>query len=179
MNRFPEFVRSKMFESGSSVTCLPVQFDDGDWESAIFFSAGGPECKKDRRHLSRLQNTIPVAFHAELIEHANAAVVVLQLEAYAQKEDPMTAEVLLTPGEMESHFKTISLLSQQPVLKWFFSDASFTVIHSQQNALGPSEHQAFKNILDDAVRHDALIRMTGRYDMGSAMNEVLSHYALR
>ncbi len=179
MRRFPDFVRNSMNESGASVTCLPVQFDGRDWEAAIFFSLEGPECKQDRRVLNQLENTIPVSFEAEVIEHANAAIIVVRFQAYTNQDDPLTGEVLLAPGEMESHFQTVKLLSQQPVLKWFFSDAAYFVIHSQQNSLGETEHAAFAKVLDDAVRHDALIRITGRYDVGAAIHEVVSHYALR
>ncbi len=179
MNRFPDFVRNNMAVSGSSVTCLPVQFDGGDWESSIFFAAGGSECKEDRRILNKLDGTISVAIDADVIEHNNAAVVVLRLEAFTRELDPLTGEVLLTPGEIESHFQTMKLLSKQPYLKWFFSDAAYYVIHSQQNPLGKVEHESFQEVLDKAVRHDALTRMTGQYDVGSAMNEVLSNYALR
>ncbi len=179
MNRFPDFVSAKMDSSGSSVTCLPVQFDERDWESAIFFAVGGPECKQDRRVLSRLDSTVPVAMEADLIDHANAAIVVLRLEVHTRDDDPLSGEILLAPGELEPHFQTLKLLSHQPALKWFFADAAYAIIHTQQSSLGQVEHAAFANVLDEAVRHDALIRMTGRYDVGSAMNEVISHYALR
>lgn len=180
MKRFPDFVCNSMRSTGSTVTCLPVQFDHVDaWEAAIFFCVGGPECKEDRRTLNRLESTIPVSIEADLIDHANAAIVVLRLEVYTSDSNPLSGEVLLTPGEAESHFKTVKLLSEQPALKWFFSDAAYKIIHSQQIRLGLTQHKAFAAMLDESVKHDALIRMTGRYDVGNALNDVLAHYAPR
>ena len=168
-----------MNESGASVTCLPVQFDHGQWESAIFFCVGGVECKQDRRILKRLTGVLPVGIEVDLIEHANAAVIVIRLEVYTSEDNPLIGEVLLAPGHIESHFQTATLLSSQSSLKWFFGDAAYWIIHSQQNRLTAKEHAAFSEVCDNAVRHDSLIRITGRYDVHVAMDEVLSHYHLR
>ena len=181
MKRFPEFVRKSMDATGSSITCLPVSIDSGSWESAIFFQLGGSESKADRRMLSRLEGTVvPVAIETDVIKHNSAAVVVIRFEVYTRgDDDPLIGEVLITPGETESHFETLKLLSTQPIMRWFFADAAYWIIHRQQNRLGPSEHAGFKDVLDQATQHDALIRMTGRYDVQAALNEVVSHYEHR
>ncbi len=178
MKRFPEFVRNSMDYTGSSVTCLPVSIDSGSWEAAIFFQIGGSESKQDRRTLSRLTNgVVPVAVETDVIRHASAAVVVLRLEVYTRGgDDPLVGEVLLTPGETESHFETLRLLTAQPLIRWFFADAAYWIIHRQQNSLDGGEHEAFQNVLDEATNHDALIRMTGKYDVEAALTEVVSHY---
>ncbi len=165
-----------MSVTGSSLTCLPVSFDRTDWESAIFFQLSGKESKQDRRVLSRLDESVPVAIDADIIKHANAAVIVIRVEVYTSESDPLTGEVLLTPGEIKSHFETVRLLSKQPLLKWYFGDAAYWVIHSQQNQLSNVDNSVFADVLDVATRHDALIRMTGRYNIQSALNEVVSHY---
>ncbi len=179
MKRFPEFIRNGMDYSGSSITCLPVQIDAGDWESAIFFQLGGRESKEDRRILSRLRATVPVSVEAQLIEHNSAAVIVIRFEVYTRQDNPLVGEVLLTPGHIQAHFETMKLLTKQSLLRWFFSDAAYWIIHSQQNRLGKSEHEAFQKVLDDATRHDAFVRITGTYDVEAALREVVSHYEFR
>ncbi len=181
MKRFPEFVRNSMDYTGSSVTCLPVSIDSGNWESAIFFQIGGRESKDDRRRLARLDGAVvPVAIETDVIKHSSAAVVVIRFEVYTRGEDdPLIGEVLITPGETESHFETLKLLASQPVIRWFFADAAYWIIHQQQNLLGLSEHSAFQDVLDQATQHDAMIRMTGKYDVQLALNEVVSHYEYR
>ncbi len=168
-----------MDHTGSSVTCIPVKFDSGDWESAIFFQVGGSECKQDRRILNRTQNPLPVAIESDVIKHQSAAVIVIRLEIETSQSDPLAGEVLLTPGERESHFETVRLLSEQSVLRWFFCDSAYWVIHSQQNQLGASENAIFKEVLEEATQHDAMIRLTGRYDVEPALREVVSHYEFR
>ncbi len=181
MKRFPEFVRNSMDYTGSSVTCLPVSIDSGNWESAVFFQIGGSESKLDRRCLSRLNGAaVPVAIETDVIKHQSASVVVIQLEVFTRgDDDPLIGEVLLTPGETESHFETLKHLTRQPLIRWFFSDAAYWIIHQQQNQLGAIEHAAFEDILDQATQHDALTRLTGKYDVQAALTEVVSHYEFR
>ena len=165
--------------TGSCVTCIPVKFDSGDWESAIFFQVGGSESKQDRRTISRTKQSLPVAIETDVIKHNSAAVIVIRLEILTSESSPLAGEILLTPGETESHFETIKLLTSQPIIRWFFSDGAYWVIHSQQNQLGPNEHAEFKNVMDEATQHDAMIRLTGKYDVESALREVVSHYEFR
>jgi len=181
LKRFPEFVRNSMDATGATVTCLPVCFDSGSWESAVFFQIGGKESKEDRRALSRLfDGVVPATIDIDVIKHNNASIVVIRFEVYSRGEDnPLIGEVLLTPGEIESHFQTLKLLSTQPVIRWFFADSAYCIIHRQQNRLGQSEHTVIEDVMLQATLHDALIRMTGQYDVRRAMNEVVSHYELR
>ena len=37
VDAFPEAVRNALKAVGTCITCLPVQFDQGEWETAIFF----------------------------------------------------------------------------------------------------------------------------------------------
>ncbi len=170
-----------MESTGSTVTCLPVSIDSGDWETAVFFQLGGSESKLDRRHLTRLEGgVVPVSIEPEVIKHQSAAVVAMRLEVYTQNEDnPLVGEVLLVPGKTESQFDALKLLTTQPLLRWFFADAAYWIIHRQQNSLRTMEHAAFSEVLDEATQHDALIRVTGKYDAQAALREVVSHYELR
>jgi len=145
----------------------------------VFFSVGGPESKEDRRVLRKTEGAIPVGIEADLIEHGSAAVVVLRLEVHTRPDDPLAAEILLAPGNSGGHFDACKLLTQQSRLVCFFADEAGWVIRMHQIPLQPEHRQVFGEILDDATAHDALIRMTARYDAMAALSEVASHYEIR
>ncbi len=62
-------------------------------------------------------------------------------------------------------------------MPFYFADGNYNVIHSQQLGLGNAERGGYRSLLDDAVSHDALIRLSGKYDAVAALKEVTSHYA--
>lgn len=160
-------------------TCVPVQFDDGVWESTVFFELGGKQCKDDRRHLRKTKTALPVAIEADLIEHANASVVMLRFEVMTSAEEPLVGEVLLAPGMGDVQFETLQLLSTQSHLKMYFGDSAYYVLYSQQIILGDRERQGYGEILQDAVTHDAIVRLSGKYDAMKALHEVVDHYEVR
>ena len=176
MKHFPESVQKGMRESDSAATCLPCVFDAGQWETAIFFRLVGPESKQDRRLLSQTTKPLPISLETDLIEAESAAVILLSVEALTYPDDPLIGEILLTPGESKAHFESIKLLASQPRLCWFFSDADFRVIHSQEMPLGKDHHGHFDDLLRDAVKHDALIRCTSKYDAQRALTTVVAKY---
>lgn len=165
-----------MRASDSAATCLPCIFDVGQWETAVFFRLIGPESKKDRRLLSQTSRPFPLSLETDLIEAETAAVILLSVEVLTHPDDPLIGEILLTPGDSKVHFESIQLLASQPRLCWFFSDADFRVIHSQQMPLGRDHHGHFDDLLRDAVRHDALIRCTSTYNAQQALSSVVSKY---
>ncbi|MDH3712869.1 MAG: hypothetical protein OET44_03355 [Gammaproteobacteria bacterium] len=175
---FPAEVRQAMVTTGSSLTCLPVQMDAGDWETAVFFQLRGPESQHDLQRLSVLR-TVPIALDTDVIEHENAAVAVFRLEVFADAEDPLAGEILLIPGGNRVHFEALELLTRQPRLGCFIGNSQFQVILAQYLRLSDSEHSEFKRVLDQAAKHDAVVRMTGRYDADSAFAAVTANYALR
>ncbi len=175
----PSSVRAALRASGAGVTCLPVQLDSADWETALFFYLSGPECKRDRQILARSKGPLTVALEGDLLELAQASVVVLRAEVLTLPGDPLAGEVLLTPGGARVHFDTLQLLTQQQRLSWFFADEDFVVIHSQHQPLSVEQRGMLDDLLRDAVRHDALIRASGRYDAVAALAEVRARYALR
>ncbi len=179
MKRFPEFVREAMRAGGAAATCLPVQLDGEQWETAFFFHVAGPECKDDRRVMRKSGAPFRVGFETDLIETEFAAVVVLRPEVYTRQDDPLTCEVLLTPGEGGAHFDALKLLGSQPRMCWFFGDQAYWLVHSQQLPLGDEQHAGFDGLLRDALKHDTMIRMTGRYDPQAALGEIARHYELR
>ena len=85
----------------------------------------------------------------------------------------------MTPGEGGTHFEALDLLSRQPRLTWLFGDRGFEIIRTQQHPLDDGQRGEFAALLKAALRHDAMTRMTGRYDGRAAVAEVASHYTLR
>jgi hypothetical protein len=168
-----------MQNSGATVTCMPVRLDKADWEAAVFFHLAGPESKRDRQALAKAERPFAVSIEADLLELQQASVVVLRFEVATIPEDPLTGEVLLTPGDVRTHFDTVQLLCRQQRLCWFFGDSDFRVLHSQQNPIGDEQRASFDELLADCVRHDALIRASARYDAQAALAEVVGHYDLR
>jgi hypothetical protein len=158
-------------------TCLPVRLDHGDWESAVFFDLGGSECVRDRQVLEAGDGPCPIGLEADVIECATAAIVMLRFEVATRAGDPLAGEVLLTPGVGDVQFETLRNLTEQNHLRFFFGDEEHRVIHSQQLSLGERKHGGYRGILQDAVRHDAMVRLSGRYDAEAAMREVTRHYA--
>ncbi len=179
MNTFPQAVRAAMQASGATVTCMPVKLDRDDWETTVFFHLAGPESRRDRRILAKAERPLAVSVEADLLTLPQASVIVLRFEVATLPDDPLTGEVLLTPGEVRTHFDTVQLLCRQHRLCWFFSDDDFRVLHSQQNPINDEQRASFDDLLADAVRHDALVRASARYDAQAALAEVVSHYDLR
>lgn len=179
MLTFPREIIRSMDENHVMTTCMPLEFDGAEWESVVFFELGGEECGTDREVLQTASGALPVILEGDIIECASAAVVMLRFEIMTDPADPLAGEVLLTPGAGSTQFDTLELLTRQPTLRFYFSDANYQVIHSQQLVLGEQEHQGYRAMLDDAVSHDALIRLSGRYDAAAAMAEVTAQYATR
>ncbi len=179
MDRFPLPIAQGMRNSGAMTTCIPVQFDNGVWETAVFFEVGGKECKDDRRTLRKLKSTLPISVEADIINHTNASVVMLRFEVLTRADSPLVGEVLLTPRLGAIQFDTLKHLTEQRNIRWYFGDSSYNVIHSQQTALYDHERQGYYDLLQEAISHDAMIRMTGKYNAANAVSEVASHYEYR
>jgi len=177
--RFPDAVRGAMQSNGAAATCVAVQLDGPDWEVALFIQLAGAECKADRRAIKQAQGPLPVGMESDLIETDNGAVVVLRPEVHTQPGDPFVCEILLTPGDGGTHFEALKLLSRQPRLCWFFGDQSHWILHSQQHVLEAAQHDDFDALLRDALKHDAMVRMSKRYDARAALAEIVKHYELR
>ncbi len=165
--------------SGAMTTCVPVRLDQSDWQSAVFFELGGVECKQDRNILSQSNQTFPISLEADLIESATASVVMLRFEIMTNGDNPLAGEVLVVPGMGSVQFDTMKNLTEQQSLGFFFSDGGYNLIHSQQLLLQDRERQGYKEILEQAVSHDAVIRLTGRYNGIAGLKEVVANYAKR
>ncbi len=158
-------------------TCLPIEMDDTVWQSAVFFELGGKECEQDRKVLLHTQQPLPIALEADLIEQDTAAVVMLRFEVMTGLATPLAGEVLILPGIGNVQFETLNYLANQSHLPFYFADGAYHVIHSQQVVLRDQEREGYRSILDDAVSHDAMIRLSGRYDAMAALKAVTGNYA--
>ena len=176
---FPASVREAMTASGAAATCIPVELDGAAAETAFFVNVAGPESKADRRVIRKWRGPLSLGLDSDVIETAHGAVVVLRPEVHTGPFDPFVCEILVTPGEGGTHFEALDLLSRQPRLTWFFGDRGFEIIRTQQHPLDDEQRAEFAALLKEALRHDAMTRMTGRYDGRAALAEVASHYTLR
>ncbi len=165
--------------SGAAATCVPVQIDGETWETALFFQLAGPECRTDRNILRKAVSPLPVGMESDLIETESASVVLLRPEIHTQPDDPLVAEILLTPGENTTHFEALKLLCTQRRLCWFFGDQAHWLVHAQLHPLADEQRIGFEALLGDAVKHDAMVRMTSRYDANAALSQVVQKYELR
>lgn len=179
MKQFPDAVRRAMRASGSVATCVAVRLDGGEWEAALFVQLTGDECKADRALIAGSAKPFAVGIETDVVQHQYAAVVVLRLEVYANRADPVIAEILLTPGGATEHFDVLTCLSRQTKLCWFFGDDDGNVVHAQQHPLSRGQCADFDALLREVVGHDALVRCTGRYDAQAALAEIVAHYEPR
>ncbi|MBA2490167.1 MAG: hypothetical protein H0V34_00160 [Gammaproteobacteria bacterium] len=168
-----------MRKTGAAATCVTVQLDAGEWEAALFVQLAGEQCERDRRALFTMNKRVPVGIETDVIEHEHGAVVMLRLDICTVPDDPMVAEILLTPGGACGHFEVLQRLSCQPRLCWFFGDEDYLVLGAQQHGFADAQRAEFDRLRLDAVRHDAVVRCTGRYDAQAALGGVASYYRLR
>lgn len=168
-----------MRRSGAAATCVPVQLDEGRWESALFLHLAGPECKQDRRIVKTATEPLPVLLEAEIMAHQRAAVVMLRAQVSTLPSDPLVFEILLTPGAVSSHYDSLRLLSQQTRLLWFLGDGDYRVLAVQEQGIDEQQREQFSAIAKDAFAHDTVVRMAGNYDHEIALNEIAAHYAPR
>jgi len=168
-----------MAATGAMATCVPVRLDDGQWEAALFFLVSGPESKHDRRLMRSRAGPFAAGLESDVVAADHGAVVVLRAELHTRVEDPLVMEILLTPGGGGSHHEALRLLSEQPRLSWLYADRAGWLLHAQSHPLDAQQHAAFGELLAEALRHDTMVRMTGVYDAGAAVGEVVRHYELR
>ncbi len=189
MDKFPQSVIDVMTGGGATVTCLPVKlgetpsqkiaFDGDRWQSAVFFRLGGSESQKDIRLLRNNAKAYAVGIETDIIEHANASVVMLRLQLFIQPDDPLIGEVLLTPGGAETHYEVLGLLGEQETLTWFCSDQEYNLIHQQQQPLSDEWRKEFLDLRAESFKRDAILRLAGKYSAQTAFAEIVSNYGLR
>jgi len=166
-----------MRSSRAMTTCVPIEMDDSVWQTAVFFELGGKECEQDRMFLKEAKAPVQIGLEADLIEQDTASVVMLRFEVLTGLKTPLAGDVLILPGIGNVQFETLNYLTSQSHLPFYFSDGSYQVVHKQQVVLRDQERAAYRSLLDDAVSHDAMIRLSGRYNAMTALKEVTGNYA--
>ncbi len=154
-----------------TVTCTPVQIDHGEWQAALFFVL--PEnaaCLHDGQLIGK--GPFTVAFDADLHEHEKATVIELGVEI-ATPPEAQNGTLLFITGHSSHHFDVLKLLTQQSELPLFMGNAFCEVLSQQRVPLNDALRIGLRGLLDEAVRRDAMIRMTGHYDPDTAFADVL------
>lgn len=196
MQKFPDPVIVAMHHAGTTVTCMPVQYDEsgfavasdasgeqvsedqppetssGDWESAIFFVLPLTVADRELKSLFPAKQLFPVALEADVIEHDNGTLIELGVEIDLGLNEKVSGLVLFLTGHLPSHFEAVQLLSKQESIGLFMGDVHCNLLHQQRIPLADGHRSAFDSMLQDSIRRDAVIRMTGRYDPEAVFDSV-------
>jgi len=135
--------------------------DDGHWQAAIFFVLA-----KDARCLTNGELTggpFAVEFDADLHEHEKGTLIEVGIDIATPVENSRGTLLFIT-GHSPSHFESIKLMSEQQELSLFIGNEYCEVLFRQRIPLSDVMRTGFKQLLDEAVGRDAVIRMTGHYD---------------
>jgi len=172
VQRFPDDVMVALHNANITVTCTPVQIDHGEWQAALFFVL--PEeatCLREGKLIGN--GPFTVVFDADLHEHDNATVIELGVEI-ATPPEAQNGTLLFITGHSSHHFDVLKLLTEQSELPLFIGNAYCEVLSQQRVPLNDVLRNGLRGLLDEAVRRDALIRMTGHYDPDAAFTAVLA-----
>jgi len=173
MARFPDGVIKAMHHAGTTVTCMPVQIDNGDWVSALFFIL--PE-KFDESRISAIfdpARTFPVSLEADLKEQHTATLIALSIDiTLGADEEVLNGQILFIPGHIASHHEAVELLSRQNAITIFIGDKHCNLLLQQRIPLVDEHRQVFADLLREAASRDALIRFRGQYDPDAAFVEL-------
>ncbi len=158
-----------------TVSCVPVQLDNGQWQAAIFFvlPADAP-CLKTGRLLG---GPYTVELDADLHEHEKGTLIEIGLEIITPIEASRGTMLFIT-GHSPSHFESIKLISQQDQLPLFIGDEYCRVLYKQNIPVSKAMQSGFRQLLDEAVARDAVIRLTGHYDPDRVFTDVLASLQL-
>jgi len=162
-----------MHEAAVTATCVPVQLDDGDWTAALFIVApGGSPClRTGAGGTVRLSGgPFAVQFEADLHEHEHGTVFELGVQIRTPVE-PLDACLLFVTGHASAHFEALELLAGSERLSLFIGDEYCRVVWQQRVPLSGAQRTGIRSLLDEAVRRDAVIRLTGRYDPEAAFGD--------
>lgn len=191
MPKFPDAAIRAMHHAGTTVTCMPVVIDDSGltvadlssetvsaesagagWESAIFFVLPLSVTNKQLKKLFPSERLFPVALEADLIEHDNGTLIELGVEIdLGLKENP-TGLLLFLTGHISSHYEAVQLLAKQESIGLFIGDVHCNLLHQQRIPLASAHRSVFDDMLQEALRRDALIRMSGSYDAEAVFDSV-------
>lgn len=199
MQKFPDAAIRAMHHAGTTVTCMPVVIDsdgqalartssgglqqdpagalaepadDAIWESAIFFVLPLSVTNRQLKSLFPSQHLFPVALEADLLEHESGTLIELGVEIDLGLKQNPSGLVLFLTGHIPSHYEAVQLLAKQQSIGLFIGDVHCNLLHQQRIPLLDAHRSVFDSMLQEAVRRDALIRMTGSYDPEAVFDSV-------
>jgi len=159
-----------MHEAAVTATCVPVQIDRDRWCAGLFVVAP-PEaaCVRTGPDGARRLPGGPFAvqFEADLHEHEHGTVFELDVDIRTPGQS-LSASLLFLTGHASGHFQTLELLMAEPELSLFIGDEYCRLLWQQRVPLPATHRAGLRALLDEAVRRDAVIRMTGRYEPDEA-----------
>ena len=173
--RFPDDVVVAMHHANVTVSCMPVQIDDEQWQAAVFFVLAADAPCLGKGFLA--PGPFPVEIEADLHEHTNGSLIEIGIDIATPAKRSYGTLLFLT-GHSSSHFETVKLLSTQANLPLFIGDEFCNILSSQRIVLSDGMRAGFKQLLDEALARDAVIRMTGHYDPDKVFSDVISSLSL-
>jgi len=192
MSKFPDAVIRAMHNAATTVTCIPVAIDqnqtpgllgdnelagsheEGRWESAIFFVLPLTVTHSQLTSLFPASQLFPVAMEADLIEHDNGTLIELGIEIDFGLSDKPAGRIVFLTGHIPVHHEAVTLLGKQESIGLFIGDVHCNLLHQQRIPLAAGHRQAFNDMLADALKRDALIKMSGKYDPDKVFGSVVS-----
>ena len=159
----------KPFEGNDAATAVA---QDTDWESALFFVLPLSVTHDELKSLFPSPHLFPVALEADLIEHEKATLIELGIEIDLGLSDSPAGRVLFLTGHLSAHHEAVSLLGQQQSISLFVGDVHCNLLHQQRIPLADEHRSVFREMLQDALKRDSLIKMTSRYDPDEAFESV-------
>lgn len=171
IERFPDDVVVALHHANITVSCVPVQINNDHWQAAVFYvlAADAPCLGKGRL----APGPFPVELDADLHEHANGSLIEIGIDIGTPVEHSRGTMLFLT-GHSPAHFETIKLLSDQADLPLFIGDEFCNILYQQRILLTDTIRAGFRQLLDEALARDAVIRMTGHYDPDVVFGDVVS-----
>ena len=148
--RFPEDVIVLLHNANVTVSCVPIQLDDGNWQAAIFFvlPAAAP-CLSTGRLLG---GPFTVEFDADLHEHEKGTLIEIGMEIVTPIE-PSRGTLLFITGHSPSHFETLKMISEQDELPLFIGDEYCRVLYKQRVPISQAMQKGFRQLLDEVTPH--------------------------
>jgi hypothetical protein len=173
--KFPDDVIVALHNANVTVSCVPIQIDHDQWQAAVFYvlPADAPCLGKGRL----APGPFAVELDADLHEHANGSLVEIGIDIATPVQHCRGTMLFLT-GHSKSQFEALSLLVTQRDLPVFLGDQYCNVLHRQRVPLSDTIRTGLKQLLDEAVSRDAIIRMTGHYDPEAVFADVVASLQL-
>ncbi len=168
--KFPDEVIVALHETQLTLSCIPVQIDDQHWQAALFYvlPPDAPCLGKG----ALMGGPFAVGIEADTVEHENATLIEIGIDISVPVQ-PLQGTLLFLTGHSTPHHEALKLLTTQQDLPLFLGDQHCNLLWQQRVPLGDGHRDGFKELLDEAIARDAVIRMTGRYDPDAAFADSL------